>query len=153
MTQQEWQNRLTEAIEIYHKAVKGNRKATTQAYNLLKELNKEQPSNVEIFAYFGSVTALMARDTPIPKDKKKFALEGLEMLDQAVKKSRDNITIRILRGNVCMRMPESVFHRTQTAVDDFEYLIDRYKKNPTILTQNSYENIVKDLTTVKKRLK
>lgn len=153
MTKEEWQKRLTEAIEIYHKAVKGNRKATKEAYNLLKELNKEIPSNVEIFAYFGSVTALMARDTPLPKDKKKFALEGLEMLDQAVTKSPDNITIRILRGNVCLRMPESVFHRTQTARDDFEYIIDRYAKNPKILTESSYETIVKDLETAKKRIK
>ncbi|WP_226665929.1 hypothetical protein [Metabacillus litoralis] len=150
---QEWQKRLAEAIETYHKAVKGNRKSTSQAYDLLKELNQENPSHVEALAYYGSASALLARDTPMPKDKKKFALAGLEILDKAVSKAPSNITVRILRGNVSLRMPESVFHRTQTAIEDFEYIVQSYEKDSSILSQNAFETIVKDLAAAKKKFK
>ncbi|APH05406.1 hypothetical protein [Bacillus weihaiensis] len=148
-----WNERFQEAINTYHKAVKGNRKASQEAYERLKELSKENQNNVEALAYYASATALLARDTPIPKDKKKYALEGLSLLDQAVTKEPTNITVRILRGNVCLRMPESVFHRTATTIEDFEYLIESYKKDSSILSKATYDSILKDLETAKKRVK
>lgn len=149
----EWNLRFNEAVELYHKGVKGNKKAAQQAYLLFETLASEKPNHIESLGYYGSATALLARDTPIPKDKKKYALEGLKMLDQAVSKEPKNYTIRILRGNVCARMPESVFHRTSTAIEDFEMLVDAYKNDSTVLSENTYQSILNELEKAKKRIK
>jgi predicted ATPase len=149
----EWNHRFNEAVELYHKGVKGNKKASQQAYKLFEALTSEKPNHVELLGYYGSATALLARDTPIPKDKKKYALEGLKMLDQAISKEPNNYTLRILRGNVCARMPESVFHRTSTAIEDFEMLVDAYKHDSTVISENTYQSILNELEKGKKRIK
>lgn len=150
-TNLEWNKRFEDAIALYHKGVKGNRKASQQALMVLEQLSNENPEHVEASAYYGSATALMARDVPIPKDKKKYATLGLKMLDEAVSKAPKNHTLRILRGNVCLRLPESVFHRRSTAIEDFQYLVQRYEVDSTIMSESSYKSIVNELEKAQKR--
>ena len=99
------QSPLEEAIKDHDAGIKGNKLAVKKAYASLKELAKKQPKNLEIKAYYGSATTLLARDANSVTDKMKYALEGLKQLDEVVETSPDLILARFLRGNVCYRLP------------------------------------------------
>jgi hypothetical protein len=55
--------------------------------------------------------------------------------------------IRLLRANVCLRLPESFFHCSQTAIEDFNFLLDRYREDSSYLTNKQVRGIMEDLST------
>jgi tetratricopeptide (TPR) repeat protein len=144
---------LQEAIRLHDAGAAGNDKeAVVKAYELLKKLNRENPDDPVINAYYGSITVLMGRDAIDPIKQLKGAKKGLKILDNVISGAPDNIQARILRGNVSFRLPEMLFRRTATAVEDFKYLVERYEQDKTVFSAEFYVQLLKNLSLAYKNL-
>lgn len=133
------------AIGLHSEGINGNKSAVRKAFDLFKSLHEKEPNNTEIAAYYGSATALMGRDEANITKRMKYALSGLKILDSVVEKSPNLKLARFLRGNVCYRLPEMYFHRTDTAIEDFKFLINLYEEDNQILTISEYETVLNNL--------
>jgi len=136
---------LEEAIKLHDLGIAGDKKAVVEAHKLLKEYLEQDPENVKAKGYLGSIISLIGRDSINTTERMNKALEGLKILDQIIKGNPENTQVRILRANVCYRLPEMYFHRTDTAVEDFKYLISSYEKDQSIFMENYYWKILYDL--------
>ena len=133
------------AINHHSEGVNGNKSAVRKAFDLFKSLHEKEPNHTEIAAYYGSATALMGRDESNVTKRMKYALSGLKILDSVVEKSPNLTLARFLRGNVCYRLPEMYFHRTDTAIEDFKFLVNLYEEDNSILTISEYETVLNNL--------
>ncbi len=137
--------RLDEAIKRHSKGIQGDRLAAADAYARLSELRKADPNDALTEAYYGSSLALMARDETRILDKADKANQGLASLDRAVTMAPGNAVIRLIRANVCLRLPEDFFGRTQTAINDFNELLTRNQKKPGFLTPVQHKEALQGL--------
>ncbi|MHB8917181.1 MAG: tetratricopeptide repeat protein, partial [Desulfocucumaceae bacterium] len=147
-----WRKLFTEAVELHRRGIEGDREAVARAYELLVEARKMAPDNHLVEAYYGSITALLGRDAVDPTVRVNKALKGLKILDKAVLSDPENIEIRILRASVNYRLPEKFFHRTNTAIEDFSYLIKSYKNDPSVFSKEFYWQILCNLAVSYQRL-
>lgn len=136
-----------EVKKLHNKGVDGDKKAVKHANEGLSKLRKAEPDNALIEAYYGSSMALLARDAVKPLDKADKAQEGLDALNRAVDLDPNQKEIRLLRANVCLRLPESFFHCSETAIEDFSFLLDRYKEDSDYLTPKQAREILQNLGT------
>lgn len=143
---------LIQAIEQHRRGVEGDKEAVQRAYELLERARSLEPENLLAEAYYGSTTALIGRDAIDPMERIKKATGGLKILDKVVSKDPKNIDIRILRAYVSYRLPENFFHRTATAVEDFNYLTIRYELDSGLFSDGFYEQLLYDLGMCYKRL-
>ena len=137
--------RFDAAVQLHRKAIQGDRQAVQNALAQFAELRKADPSDALAEAYYGSSLALKGRDAAQLADKAQFAQQGLASLDRAISMSPDNVAVKLIRANVCMRLPEHVFGRTQTAIDDFNDLLARHQSNPDLLAPAQYRQVIQDL--------
>ncbi|WP_226666616.1 hypothetical protein [Metabacillus litoralis] len=144
-------NLLKEAIQEHEAGIKGNKQSVKKAHSLLKELYEQDPDSKEIKAYFGSAISLLARDAHSVTDKMKFALEGLKHLDEVAELDPKFIVGRFLRGHVAYRLPDLYFQRSATAIEDFSYMVEAYEQDSTILKDEEYVEILKNLVDVYRR--
>lgn len=126
--------RIDAAVKRHNKGIQGDRQAVADAFAQLSELRKADPNNALLEAYYGSSLALMGRDETKLLDKADKATQGLVSLDRAVSMAPGDVVVRLIRANVCMRLPEDFFGRTQTAIDDFNELLSLNQKKPGLLT-------------------
>lgn len=143
---------LAEVKELHQQGVSGNKEAVEKAYRILKKICDLNIQNNLVEAYYGSILALLGRDAVDPLERLEKVRLGLKFLDNAAANEPDNIEIRILRGYVCIRLPEIFFHRTTTAVEDFTYIISRYENDPGIVTKEFYYRLLRDLASAYKTL-
>ncbi|WP_257962466.1 tetratricopeptide repeat protein [Bacillus sp. UMB0893] len=136
-----------EGKRVLMKGADGDKNAVKIAYEIFLELRKTEPDNALIEAYYGSTLALLARDAVQPLEKADKAQEGLDSLNQAIAMDPNQKEIRLLRAKVCLRLPESFFHCSQTAIEDLSFLLDRYKENSSYLTNEQVRKIKEDLST------
>ncbi len=141
-----------EGKRLFMKGVNGDKKAVKLAYDIFLNLRDTEPNNALIEAYYGSTLALLGRDASQPLEKADKAQEGLDALNQAISKDPNHKEIRMLRSNVCLRLPESFFQCSKTAVEDISFLLDRYQKNPSYLTNNQVNELIEDLRTAYKNM-
>jgi hypothetical protein len=94
----------------------------TEAY----ELNKK---DYVTMCYLGAATSRMAQTTWNPISKMSYSNTGMGLMDKAVRKAPDNVTVRMTRGKTSMDMP-SFLGRDDLAVEDFEYLAVLIEQNP-----------------------
>lgn len=142
---EDFRKQLEEAIKLHKLAVDGDKEAVGTAHELLKKLYAKYPQNRLTQAYLGSITSLKSRDLLDMIERFKFATKGVKLLNQAVLGDKDNIEIRILRANVCFRLPEMYFHKTAIAVEDYNYILERYEKDNNTVTHGLYLRILYDL--------
>jgi tetratricopeptide (TPR) repeat protein len=147
-----WEPLFAEAVRLHQRGIEGDKGAVRKAYKLLKKIRNMNPQNNLIEAYYGSVTTLLGRDASDLMEKFQKAMSGLKILDEVVSKEPDNIEIHTIRAYVCYNLPEVYFHRTSTAIEDFNYLISRYDQNPNVFTQEFYWKLLYDLGVAYKRL-
>ncbi|WP_027085916.1 tetratricopeptide repeat protein [Cohnella panacarvi] len=140
-----FKTRLDEAIKRHGKGIQGDRQAAADAYAQLSELRKADPNDALTEAYYGSSLALTARDETRILDKADKANQGLASLDRAVAMAPGNAVIRLIRANVCLRLPEDFFGRTQTAINDFSELLARNEKKPGFLTPVQHKEALQGL--------
>ena len=136
-----------EGKRVFMKGADGDKNSVKIAYEIFLKLRETEPDNALIEAYYGSTLALLARDAIQPLEKADKAQEGLDSLNQAISMDPNQKEIRLLRANVCLRLPESFFHCSQTAIEDLTFLLDRYKEDPSYLTNEQVKKIKEDLST------
>ncbi|MFC4402442.1 tetratricopeptide repeat protein [Gracilibacillus xinjiangensis] len=141
---------LAEGRKVLMKGVAGDKNAVKKAYDIFSKLRDTEPNNAVVEAYYGSALTLRGRDAVKTIEKADLAQEGLNALNKAVSKDSNNKEIRLLRANVCLRLPESFFKCSQTAIKDYTFLLDQYKKDPKYLSKNQIKEVVKDLSTAYK---
>lgn len=142
---EEWKEDFKEAVALHQKAIEGDKEAAQKAYSVLKKLKTDVINNPRIEAYFGSASALVARDHIDLIEKMNLAKRGLKSLDKAVKAEPENYEFRLLRGNVAFRLPEMYFKKTKTAIEDFQFLVNEYNSKNTNITKNLYCEILFNL--------
>ena len=138
ITEEEFTALYKDALEMYDRAVKGDAEAVKKSIDLFKRLNMNDPQNYVIEAYLGSAISLLGRDLINPNDRMKYSVKGLKLIDHAVASLPDNIEIRNLRANICYKLPETYFHRTGTAIEDYNYIIKHYEDKGDGLTEDQY---------------
>lgn len=145
INEESWEGLFAQARDLHQRGVDGDQEAVKEAHRILKKLRNSVSDNPLVEAYFGSALSLLARDEIDPMERMEKANKGMKALDRAVAKAPDEVQIRIMRGYVCFRLPEFIFHRTRTAVEDFAYLIDRYEQGPGIFGADFYLQLLYDL--------
>ncbi|MFH1157155.1 MAG: hypothetical protein V1793_25450 [Pseudomonadota bacterium] len=73
----------------------------------------------EVMCYLGSITCMMARTTFNPIKKMSFSNEGLALMDKAVTREPNNVSVLMVRGLTQARLP-AFFKRKEIAISDFE---------------------------------
>lgn len=139
-------------INLHELGVDGDKAAVQKAQTLLTKLCVQNPNDTLAKAYLGSITTLMGRDAIDPQERLRYAMKGCKIIDEAVAKAPNDISIRSLRAYVCLELPESFFHRTKTAIEDFSYLISLYEKDNKILAKEFYFQLLFDLGTAYKNI-
>ncbi|MFC5530398.1 hypothetical protein [Cohnella yongneupensis] len=139
--------RLDAAISRHNKGMQGDRTAVKDAFAQLSELRAIDSNHALLEAYYGSTLTLMARDADKLLDKADKSQQGLASLDRAISLAPGNAVIRLIRANVCLRLPENFFGRTQTAIDDFNDLLARHQRQPDLLTPIQYKQVIQGLAT------
>ncbi|MBM7572335.1 tetratricopeptide repeat protein [Aquibacillus albus] len=135
-----------EAKTLHNKGVDGDKKAVVKANEMLLKLRETHPDNALIEAYYGSTLVLLGRDAVKILERVDKAEEGLDVLNRAVSLDSNNKEIRMLRGNICVRLPESFFQCSETAIEDFTFLLNHYKKNSNYLTSNQVREVLRNLS-------
>jgi tetratricopeptide (TPR) repeat protein len=135
-----------EAKTLHNNGVDGNKKAVIKANEMLLKLRKAEPENALIEAYYGSTLVLLGRDAVKILERADKAQEGLDALNRAVSLDSNHKEIRWLRGNICLRLPESFFHCSETAIEDFTFLLDHYKENSNYLTPKQVHEVLRNLS-------
>lgn len=116
----------------------GDKNAVNKANEIFSKLRKAAPDNALIEAYYGTTMLLIARDKISPLSKLKETIAGMKILDEAVSADPENSRIRLLRGRAAYRLPEKYFQRTQTAIEDYTFLIDREMQKEDFLNTEKY---------------
>ncbi len=111
---------------IYHmQAVEGTRphpELVNKSYNLLKRAYEQDKQDLITLSYYGSVTTMMALSTDDSMQQMRFVKSGARRMDKAIKKSQDNIILRLVRGNNSIGLPKFL-QRTRYAVEDFGHVL------------------------------
>jgi tetratricopeptide (TPR) repeat protein len=137
-----------QAKKLHNRGVDGDKKAVREAHSILARLRAAEPGNALVEAFYGSSLALLARDAVQPLEKAEKAQDGLDALDRAVALDPNHKEIRLLRANVCARLPEAYFQCSDTAIEDFNYLLNRYHADPGFLSKKQAADIMRNLAKV-----
>lgn len=135
-----------EAKKLHNNGVDGDKKAVIKANEMLLKLREAEPKNALIEAYYGSTLVLLGRDAVKILERADKAQEGLDVLNRAVSLDSNHKEIRLLRGNICLRLPESFFHCSETAIEDFTFLLDCYNENSNYLTPKQVREVLQNLS-------
>lgn len=143
---------LEEGIRLHDLGVQGNKTVVAKAHELIKrafELDKDDPV---ARAYFGSITALAVQDSADTSETFSQVIQAMVHLNTAVKMDPDNEVARRLRGYLCFKLPESMFHLTKTAIEDFEFLRNAYQSKSDGSAHPELSRILKHLASAYSRL-
>ncbi len=129
----QWEDLFRKAKDLFRAGVSGDRESVIQAYQILEKIKELAPEDTLINAYYGSALCLLGRDLAQPSQRFEKVLRGLKILNRAVQEEPENFEIRIIRGSVCLNLPEAYFHQNATAVEDFKFLVSYYEQNQDFL--------------------
>jgi tetratricopeptide (TPR) repeat protein len=96
--------------------------AVEQALRYLDLARAARPGDAEILAYFGSARTMVARDSWNPVTKMSAVRDGMRLIDAAVSRDPDNITVRLVRAGNSLRLPK-IFDRRSYAKEDYEHVL------------------------------
>ncbi|MEO8515612.1 MAG: hypothetical protein ABI426_02655, partial [Flavobacterium sp.] len=104
---------LPEVREQYFSASKSKENAE-KFYTLLSKYNKE---NKVIIAYKGAATALKSKFTTDRKLKRNLFVEGISMVENAVKSEPNNAEIRLIRLSIQENTPKILKYKSNIEED------------------------------------
>ena len=114
----------------YHiKAQEDAKKFAQRAVDMLTRAHEMNKRDYEALCYLGSAMTMMAKTTWNPIKKMSYVNKGIALMDKAVKRDPDNITVRMARGYNSMRLP-GFLERKGVALEDFEHLAEMIEKDP-----------------------
>jgi tetratricopeptide (TPR) repeat protein len=115
-----------EALKIfgiaYHNlAILEVKDASETSERYLEKATQLSPDDYEIIAYLGSAKTMVARDSWNFFTKVQNVNKGINIIDRAVSKSPDNITVRMVRAKNSLSLPKS-FNRKNIAMKDLLHI-------------------------------
>lgn len=116
--------------------------ASEDAVKYLKRASSMSPADAELLAYLGSSHAMLARDSSLTVNKISNTNKGLALLDRAVRREPDNLTIRIIRGSVAYELPP-MFSREKTAQDDYLFVLKAARTGARVTPERLSETYFK----------
>jgi cytochrome c-type biogenesis protein CcmH/NrfG len=126
----------------YHRMAKKDAKTyAPESVELLTKALAANKKDYEIMCYLGSATTMLAKNTWNPMKKMACVNKGTGLMDKAIRKDPDNISVRMTRAYNSKSLP-SFLNRGHLAVEDFEYLADLIEKDP-----KAYTSIKRDVYT------
>ncbi|MFM9281226.1 hypothetical protein [Paenibacillus jiagnxiensis] len=140
-----FEQRFAKAVELHNEAVRGNTDAVWKAHHEFESLRTDHPGHPLADAFHGSVMSLIARDESNPLTRFQWANRSLKLLDESVASAPTESRIRKLRGNIAFRLPEEIFHRTETVIEDYLFLINEELCNPGSLSLETYNKLIYEL--------
>ena len=118
----------------YHiKAGKDAKAYAPRAVEFLSRAYEINKKDNQTMCYLGSATTMMAKTTWNPIKKMSYVNKGTGLMDKAVKRDPDNVSVRMTRALNSKSLP-SFLNRGDIALEDFEYLVGLIEKNPESLT-------------------
>ncbi len=123
-------------IEWHNLAVEEQSGAAKKAVEILKPLVKKSSKDYEVLAYLGSSLMMVGRDSWNPLTKMTSVNKGIDLVDKAVVKDKDNITIRLVRIYSSLDLPDYLGRRSKIK-PDFDYLIDLIQRKDASLDEKS----------------
>jgi len=118
-------------IICHIKATKDSKKYAPKAVEFLAKALEANKKDYETMCYLGSATTMMAKTTWNPLKKMSYVNKGTALMDKAVRRDPDNVSVRMTRANNSKRLP-SFLKRGDFAVEDFEHLAALIEKRPEI---------------------
>jgi tetratricopeptide (TPR) repeat protein len=115
-------------IAYHDLGVQGDKDSVKRAEKVLKKLLKLDPQNSEAHGWYGSVLTLKGRSARLPIMRMKHVSAGIKEMDNAVELSPDNVTVRMIRANNNLGLPD-VFNRVDVVISDLKYLISMKEKD------------------------
>lgn len=135
---------LRDLAAVYHyMAVKDSGAYAKKAVQTLEQTYEKRPEDYIILCYLGDAYVLLAKDATDNMTKASYANKGFAYMDKAVRRSPDEITIRLTRGYSAKATPKFL-NRRQFAYDDFEHLavlFDKGLKVPSFLKASVYRTL------------
>ncbi len=129
----------------YHNLAKGDpEKFGPLAVETLTRACEMGNRDYEALCYLGSSTTMMARTTLNPIKKLSYTNNGIAMIDKAVRKEPDNISVRLTRAYNSKSLP-AFLEREGVALEDFERLAGIIEKDPLSfksIKKEVYSNLV-----------
>lgn len=115
------------------------KKYASMAVETLTRACEMDNRDYEALCYLGSSTTLMALTTWNPMKKMSYTNKGIALMDKAVRKAPDNISVRLTRAYNSKNLPKFL-DRGGIAIEDFEHLAGMIKKDPV-----SFKSIEKEV--------
>jgi hypothetical protein len=131
-----------EAAQLVQRASAGDTKAIDPAVAAFDALSRAEPGNPLYAAYLGSATGLKAGQAWMPWSKVKYAEQGLDHIDRALRALKPEherqlvrgapmgVETRIVAARMFLRVPDEFFHRRTAG----KKLIGEVLKDPRFAT-------------------
>lgn len=112
-----------EAVQLVQRASAGDARAIDGAVEAFESLSRSDPSNPLYGAYLGSATGMKARAAWMPWSKMKYAEQGLDHVDRALRALKPEhdrqlmrgapvgVETRIVAARMFLKVPDEFFHR------------------------------------------
>ncbi|MFA6152822.1 MAG: hypothetical protein WC716_15975 [Chitinophagaceae bacterium] len=109
-----------------------SKNSATDFYHKLADAPKD--GNKTLVAYKGASKALMGKFASKQADKKSYFVEGVQLIEFAVKSEPKNAEIRLIRLSIQENTPKVVKYKGNIA-EDKEFLLQNYKAQNTALKE------------------
>lgn len=143
---------LTEIREQYINASDSKNNAE-KFYNLVV---KYKGDNIVYYAYKGAATSLKSKFITKREEKKKMFIEGVTMVEKAIKNDPKNVEIRLIRLSIQENTPKILKYKSNISEDkkiiistfdtqtkDLKDYIKTYVKQSKIFTEEERNKIIK----------
>jgi len=141
-----------EGLQYYEQALEGDREAAFKAFDIFSQAMEKHRRNPLVQAYYAdclSMTGKYQEDVP---GMIGLTIQAMKTYDRLVADYPDNVQLRLMRAYHSYRLPETFFHRTATAIEDFLVLTERYRDDSSILPEPLYWQMLFDLGAAYARL-
>ena len=99
-----------------------------------------------------SSAALLGRDTADAGEMFDYAIKGMRLLNKVVNLDNANPRYRMLRAFLFNALPESFFHLTETAIEDFHIAIAACEQDRSLFPTEVYWQMLSDLGSAYRRV-
>ena len=106
-----------------------NQKNTEEFYSLMENYNKD---NKTLLAYKGASIAMKAKYTKQIKQKKTLFVDGIKILENALKSEPNNLEIRLIRLSIQENSPKILKYKSNIDEDKKLLLNNFNKQNQTL---------------------
>lgn len=115
---------VQQARDLYYQGIYGDKDAGEKADDLFAKLHRDSPDHPLISVYFGSLRLLEAQHTWALWKKNSLSKEGIQLMDEAVKKDPESLEVRFVRAATERSLP-SFFGRKEQAASDLQFIVQR----------------------------